>query len=139
MFSCILNVLSQAKYFHEPWCRVPSSQDQRKRRLPAVTDAVTAWQHLPELFPRAGHRAHASLGLNEVEQLCEVVPRAGRTRHVVHRTSSVVGPQNTALSCKRRIDEAREARIEPPLVSCSDEMDSSCDFIGIGVPKSQLA
>jgi hypothetical protein len=28
-------------------------------------------------------------------------------------------PPDTALSCKRRIDEAREARIEPPLVSCS--------------------
>jgi hypothetical protein len=26
---------------------------------------------------------------------------------------------NTAFSCKRRINEAREARMEPPLVSCN--------------------
>ena len=31
----------------------------------------------------------------------------------------VVGLANTAFSCKRRIDEAREARMKPPLVSCN--------------------
>ena len=43
---------------------------------------------------------------------------AERSPFVVH-ASSYQRRENTALSCKRRINEAREARMRPPLVSCS--------------------
>src|SRR5688572_16993957 len=74
-----------------------------------------------EVLPHDKGHAQAEEQDRALDQVCTVKAIAVVRRHAhwARVVAALRRPSNTALSCKRRIDEAREARIKPPLVSCS--------------------
>jgi hypothetical protein len=99
--------------------RMPIRLDPRRERRD-----VHGPRMAPEERGRRGGRMRPgarSSGVADRWHVCDgrASWRVRSHRSVSRLVSATSRPSNTALSCKRRIDEAREARIKPPLVSCS--------------------